>query len=415
MRQRQCKSLRPSGALRAAAAVAAAAPVLALAPAAQAAPGDTGRPDLVVSELPTTGWEPGTVRHDGVTITNKGTAAADGIVFRVRLTRGLDFPGRTAGCAYTTDRDQVRQALCRLGLTIEPGATATVPVPIEVLPKALMESVEYGTGTTGGIPGEGYTESYHHTAVTADNTADLAAVGDRAKGRPGQTVTVRASLRNEGPGWVQNNVSDDQPALMVKIPEGTTAVRVPSDCLPFAIDGPSGPSQPGKPQYVCLASDNTLEVGSVHTYTFRLRIGRTAQSTSAEVKATSVYDIHPRFDHNAANDTASVTVRVRGHRPGQGSGAGTGATATPDSGAPGSGNPGSGTRTDGAHTGDGAHPVAPAGARTGASLVADSTGGGALAGTGAGSTPLVAGASAGAAGAGGLLLAAGRRRRRNAS
>jgi hypothetical protein len=391
--------------------MAVAVPVLALAPAAQASsedlPGETGRPDLVVSELPATPLRPGETSQASVTLTNRGTAAADQIVFRVRLTRGLDFPESVRGCTYTTTRDQVRQSLCHLDVTLDPGASTTVALPIKVLPKALMEAVEYGTDATGAEPGEGYSDSYRRTALDADSSADLVAVGDQVRGRAGRTVTVRAALRNDGPGWVQNNESDDQPALMVKIPEGTIAVRVPEECAPFEIDGPSGPSEPGKPQYVCYPPDHTLEVGSVHTYTFKLLIKRGTQSTSGEVRATSVYDIHPDFDHNAANDTATISVLVRDHH-------GHGPTPrSADLGSRSGAGPASGTAgldAPGAHSATAARDTQASTDRASRVTLASDTADAAWEGAGRGVWPFVAAGTAAAAGLGGLAVLARRRR-----
>ncbi|WP_255952288.1 hypothetical protein [Streptomyces odontomachi] len=415
MRQRQRQPRRPSTSLRTAAVLAAAVPVLALAPAVQAS-GDSAdghaQPDLVVSELPAVTLQPGEVRHDTVTVTNNGTAPADGFLFRIRLTRGLAFPGSDSGCTYSTASDQEHQALCRLDVTLQPGASTTVPVPIKVLSKALMEAVEYGTGATGADPGAsggGSAESYHQTLLKADNSADFVAVGDQAWAHPGRTVTLRASLRNAGPGWVRINDSDDQPALMVTVPPGTVAVRVPSDCQPFDIDGPSGPSQPGKPVYVCYPSDHTFEVGSVHSYTFQLKVNRGTPTTSGEAKVTSVYGIHPDFDHNAANDKAALTVSVHGHGHGHAQGSGSGASPTPTpeakAGAAGTHSPaaaGSGRDQAGDHADT--------------ALAADSAADATPAGNGTGATPYVAAAGAlTAAGLGGLAFLAVRRRRREGS
>lgn len=419
MRQRPFQSRRPSTSLRTAAVLAAAVPVLALAPAVQAsgaASDGTAQPDLVVSELPAATLQPGEVRHDTVTVTNNGTAPADGISFRIHLTRGLAFPGSGSGCTYSATSGQEHQALCRLDVTLQPGASTTVTVPIKVLSKALKEAVQYGTGTTGGDPGTsgkgGSAESYHETLLQANNSADFIAVGDHASARPGRTVTVRASVRNAGPGWVRVNDSDDQPALMVTIPPGTVAVRVPSTCEPFEIDGPSGPSQPGKPVYVCHPSDYTFEVGSVHTYTFQLRVDRGTHTTSGEVKATSVYDIHPDFDHNAANDKAALTVSVHDHGHGAGGAvSGSGASPTPTSaakakaGASGTHSPAAG---DSGREQDGQH--------ADTALAADTTDDTAPAGNGMGATPYVVAAGAvTAAGLGALAFLAVRRRREGSS
>ncbi|MFI6346723.1 hypothetical protein [Streptomyces sp. NPDC050560] len=300
--------LRPPSALAAAVATAAVAvPLAVLAPLAQ---GAEGTPDLVWSPLTDDGFEPGTVHHQSVTITNEGTATARDIVFRTTLTRGLDFPGPVAGCSYGTDADQVKEAVCHLDKAIAPGASTKLSLPVKVLDKALFETIGYGTSATGADPGD----SLDQLTLRADNTADLQAAGDKAAGAPGDTVDVTATLKNNGPGWVRQNASDDQAALLVNIPKGTTAVDVPGDCTPFHIDGPSGePGEPGKPQYVCAPSDYTLDATSSYPYTFGLKIGAGTEGTAkGSAKATSVYDIDPDYDADLANNEAPITVDVQG-------------------------------------------------------------------------------------------------------
>ncbi|MEU0256472.1 hypothetical protein ABZ299_29225 [Streptomyces sp. NPDC006184] len=330
--------LRPAAAAMTAA-IAIGVPALA-APLAHA---DDLAPDLVVSTLPAASPEPGEVYDRSVTVTNKGTAPADGVTFRIRLTRGLDFPQHTDGCTYSTVTDHVRQALCELDAVVQPGATLTTPVRFKALPEALMEAVEYGTGPTGEAPGEGFGDSYRRLTLTADNTADLAARGERVTGAPGSRVTVTATLRNNGPGWIQNQDSDDQPALMVRIPPGTVAREVPGDCAPFGIDGPTGPSEPGRPRYVCRPAGHTIDVGRPLDYTFVLEIGKTARDTQGEVTASSVYGIHPAFDKNPANDTALLAVDVPGGgEPGTSTSGGTTTGATASGGTASGGDAGSG-------------------------------------------------------------------------
>ncbi|NDZ77984.1 LPXTG cell wall anchor domain-containing protein [Streptomyces sp. SID10853] len=401
-------------------AVAAALLAVTLAPAVQAQAADAAGPSLVVSELSSDPWKPGEVRTDSLTFTNQGDAPADGVTMRLRITRGLAFPEHAAGCTYSTDSDQVSVAVCHYDKVLEPGQHFTAPVDFKVLPKALLENVEYGTGTAGGDPASGSTDtSYRSLPVTADNTADLAAVGDTAKGKPGDQVTVTAGLRNDGPGWIDDNTSDDQPAVMVDIPEGTTAVEVPKDCMPFGIDGPSGPSAPGKRKYVCLPPEHIYEVGSLNAYKFVLRIEKGAKDTSSEVKATSVYDIHPAFDKNPSNDKAKLTLDVTDPAPGNGSGSG---SSSSTNGSSSTGGSSSGTTTDGAHTGgtatqSGTHAQSTGG--TGTSGSTSTTGGattggdatGTMASTGASSnTPLLTGAGVAAVAAGGALVFALRRR-----
>ncbi|WP_128428817.1 LPXTG cell wall anchor domain-containing protein [Streptomyces cyaneus] len=407
MRQRIRPShIRPSAAFVAAAAIAAAVPTV-VAPAAYA---EEGEPSLVISNLPRTSPKPGEVYDESVVITNKGTAAADGVTFRIRLTRGLDFPESVAGCTYSTIESQVRQALCELDTVIEPGASVETPVRFKALPKALMEAVEYGTSPTGEAPGEGFTDSYQRVTLRADSSADLVAIGDETEALPGDKQSFTVKLRNDGPGWIQNQESDDLTALMVQIPPGTVAVEVPKECKPFGIDGPTGPSAPGKPRYVCRPEGAIIEVGETYAYTFLVKINETAQDTKGEVKATSIYDIHPWFDKNPANDKAYISIDLPSdYEPGPSTtGGSTGGGSTTG---------GNGNDPDGQSTGGtgstGSTGSTSAGTSTGTSTGGSSTGSvdGNLASTGSDGTPLIAGAAAAAAALGGALVLAVRRRR----
>ncbi|UOB12545.1 LPXTG cell wall anchor domain-containing protein [Streptomyces sp. HP-A2021] len=403
--------LRPSAAVLAAAVIAVAGPAVA-APLAQA---EEGAPELVVSALPSATPKPGEVYDKSVTLTNKGTAAVDGVTFRVRLTRGLDFPEQVKGCSYSTVKDQVRQALCELDTVIEPGASVTTPVRFKALDNALMEAVEYGTSATGDAPGEGYDDSYRRLTLTADNTADLVAVGEDTEALPGEEQSVTATLRNDGPGWVQNQESDDLPGLLVQIPPGTVAVGVPKDCAPFGIDGPSGPQgTTGKPKYVCWPQDGTLDVGQSLAYTFTLKIEKSAQDPEGEVKASSVYDIAPAYDKNRANNTALISIDLPsdnepGPSPSDGADGGSGNGGNGDGG---NGNDPEGQAAGG--TGATASPSASASTGTTTSgsggTTTGGTTGGNLASTGSDGTPLLAGAAAAAAVIGGSLVFVVRRR-----
>lgn len=415
-------ALRPAATCVAAAAIGIGVPVLA-APVAHA---EDPAPDLVVSTLPTATPRPGEVYDQAVTVTNKGTAAAGGVTFRIRLTRGLDFPAPIAGCTYSTGTDQVRQALCELDEVVKPGASITTPVRFKALPKALMEAVEYGTSPTGAAPGEGFDDSYRRLALTADSTADLEAQGDLTEGAPGSRVTVTATLRDDGPGWIREQESDDQPALMVRVPKGTVAVQVPEGCEPFGTDGPTGPSEPGHSTYVCAPGDHTIEVDQYLDYPFVLEIGKTAQDTRGKVSVGSVYGTHPAFDTNPANDTAYLNVDVtRDGDPGTstsggtatggdsgdgGTGRGTGGTGSSGQGnAPHGQSTGGTTGTFGTTGTSGTS--GSSGSTSGVSGTAGSAGtGGSLAATGSDGMPLLTAGAVAAAAVGGLALVAVRRR-----
>ncbi|QIJ63277.1 LPXTG cell wall anchor domain-containing protein [Streptomyces sp. JB150] len=414
---------RRAAAVATAVALAAAVPAV-LAPTAHAA---EAAPDLSVSTLSSLPFEPGDVYEDTVTLTNHGTAPADGVSFQVRLTRGLDFPEPVKGCTYTTDEQSVRTALCELDTVIQPGATFTTPVRFKALPHALMEAVEYGTSRTGEAPSGGFDQAYQRLAMTAGSSADVVAVGDRAEAAPGETVTVRATLRNDGPGWVQDQVSDNLPGLVVRVPAGTVAVEVPADCSTFGVDGPSGPAKPGKSAYVCRPADASLDVDETHTWAFSLKVKEGAKDTKGEVRASSVYDITPKYDKKLANNTAYLRVDVTGDDDsgtsgGSGSAGGSagasggGSTNGSTSGSTGGNDP-DGQSTGGTGTAGSTGTTGSAGTGGSATGTSGTTGGGTggnLAATGSDGTPLLAGAAAAAAAVGGLLVLAVRRRRAGA-
>ncbi|MEU9730720.1 hypothetical protein [Streptomyces sp. NPDC048002] len=384
-----------------AAAIVAAAPA-AFAPAAHA---EETAPDLTVSTLPAASPAPGEVYDRTVTVTNRGTAPADGVTFRVRLTRGLDFPEQVAGCAYSTVGDQVRQALCELDTVLEPGATLTAPVRFKALPNALMEAVEYGTGATGEAPGEGFDDANRRLTLTADSSADLVAVGDDTEALAGDRQSINVGLRNDGPGWIQNQDSDDLPGLLVTIPPGTRASEVPDACSPFDVDGPSGPPVPGKPRYVCWPEDGTLDVGESHTYTFMLDIDEDAKTTEGEVRASSVYGTTPEYDRDLANNTAVIRVAIpTDYEP----------EPTPSpSGSSTPGDPGDGGNDPEGQAAGGTGSSGTSGSTGTTGTTGSSTTGGNLAATGSDGAPLLAGAAGAAAALGALLVLAVRRFRRS--
>ncbi|MCM1969885.1 MULTISPECIES: hypothetical protein [Streptomyces] len=388
---------RRSSAVVAAAAFAAAVPA-AVAPAAHA---EESAPELTVSTLPTASPKPGELYDQQVTVTNHGTAPADGVTFRIRLTRGLDFPEQAGNCTYSTVGDQVRQALCELDTVVEPGATLTVPVRFKALPHALMEAVEYGTTATGEAPGTGFSEAYRRLTLKADSWADLVAVGEETEGLAGDGQSVTLELRNDGPGWIQNQVSDDLPGLVVTIPPGTTTTQVPKDCSPFHIDGPTGGPLLGRAQYVCWPKDDaTLDVGEKHLYTFSLKIDKDAVDPKGKVRASSVYNITPAYDRNLANNTAPIVIDTPSdYEPEPSPTPSTPAPTTPGDG---------GNDPDGQGGAATPSPSAPAGT-TGSTGTTGTTGN--LASTGTDGTGLLAGAAAAAAALGALLVLTVRRMR----
>jgi LPXTG-motif cell wall-anchored protein len=156
----------------------------------------------------------------------------------------------------------------------------------------------------------------------------MTAGGDTVAGARGDLVHVDLSLSNEGPARVANNVSDDQPAVLFTVPTGTKAVEIPKECSVWNEygDGGTGEQTPGAPQYVCDPDEYHFEVGDTRTFHFGLKIRKGAKTTTGEVKAMTAYGNVMTFDHNHANDTAPVTVKVKG--AGSDTGASPSASAT---------------------------------------------------------------------------------------
>ncbi|GGO80962.1 LPXTG cell wall anchor domain-containing protein [Wenjunlia tyrosinilytica] len=393
--------------------------------ATSAAGADEGVPDLAVSALVDADVKLGSTQVNRFTVTNHGTAAADGLVVRIRTTPGLKYTERLEGCKYSRVKEpqdhMVDEALCTIDTVLAPGRSYDfAPVGVKVEPNALMELFDVDARAEGDPREPDPNDNHRRQRLDADSSADLLAVGDSAKGRPGDTVGVTAKLRNQGPGWVGISGTDDQPALMVVVPKGTTAVEVPKDCYPWNIDGPGGPSAPGKPQYICAALPRFMEAGSTYPFPFELKIGKGAEDTRAKVWATTVYGGKLAFDKNHANDQAFLSVDVRGSGGTGGSSGGdggndphpqtTGGDSSGGSGSSGSSASGSSGSSASGSTGGSA---SASGTSSGSSSGSSSSGGsGGLAHTGSSGMPLIAGIAAAATALGGGTLFAVRRRRK---
>lgn len=376
-----------------------------------------GTVGLVVNTLPRTDHaEPGSTLDLPLTVANNGQLVADGVDVELTTTTGLAFAEHFANCDYRTARVDsslptlTNDAVCHIAAPVEPGKKyrLSAPLGIDVTSSALWERVRY-TATPAGssvpadtgtgpvlslVPAGSAPSSGDHRAdwmVNADNTADLAAGGDSAHGSPGDKVVLTAVLRDLGPASVDQETSDNQLGVMVDIPPGTTAVKVPQGCDPWATDGPGRPAL-GAPRYICQI-DRPFSVHQVRELPFTVRIGADARAvTTGRVRATTVYDLGLPFDHNHANDTATLTVRVAG-----------GAPATPGP----TGNPASGSSggPQGA-TGTATHDSGPTG--TAADTSSDASG--SLASTGGRATMLLTWTGAAALAFGGAVFAFARSR-----
>jgi LPXTG-motif cell wall-anchored protein len=375
-----------------------------------------------------TGAKPGSDATVPFVLANDGAGPAPGVTVRLYATAGLTFPtgysncvtGPTTGSSDAKQPDQVNEMTCTFDTTLAAGEQYRLSAPLNlgITDQALYEFVTDETavltdspapnaadaaGTALTLVDDGPSadvpQAYPFQRITVDNTADLVALGDTATGKPGDTVTLTATLRNDGPASVDINFADDQIGVLVDIPKGTTAVKVPAGCSPFVIDGPAQPAL-GKPVYICEI-DRPFQDGEVVHLPFGLKIGPKAPATTTgKVTATDVYNGGEPYDTHKANNTALFTVHVTGGTTGTGGSTGT------TGGSGGTGGSGTGGSTGGSTGGTGS-----TGSSTGGTVTDVSS----LAATGSDSNlPLITGAGAAAlALGGGLILVALRRRRAN--
>ncbi|WP_405469456.1 LPXTG cell wall anchor domain-containing protein [Streptomyces canus] len=295
-----------------------------------------GSAELTVNKLADRkGDKPGTTIGTPVIISNTGIVPADGVQLKVLTTRGLAYADRFSNCAYSSVSPDPyggpsEQALCTFDTVVEPGKSYRLdqPLDLEVTHQALHEFVRRealplsgaeapsGSGPKLSLVAAGAADTsgtkIGRQYVLADNSADMAAGGDTAEGAPGDLVHVDLSLSNEGPARMDNNYSDDQPALLFTVPTGTRAVEIPRQCSVWIADAQMGNGEqtPGAPQYVCNPLETGFEVGDTRTFRFGVEIRDGADTTTGTAKATTAYDNTLEFDDNQANNTAPVTVEV---------------------------------------------------------------------------------------------------------
>ncbi|MCX5068511.1 LPXTG cell wall anchor domain-containing protein [Micromonospora lupini] len=154
--------------------------------------------------------------------------------------------------------------------------------------------------------------------VTGDNPADLGVKGATASGKKGDVVQVRTSVTNLGPALLEYQ---GRPAFRVKVPEGTTAVEVSSECQPYTSDeewdqwnGNWG--EPGAKEYGCQITESPK--GFENWYEFSLRIDKVVPDASGAITAKLA------GDPNKSNDTAKIVINPASAGGGNGAGQGGG-------------------------------------------------------------------------------------------
>lgn len=296
-----------------------------------------GAVDLGIERIPDVrDVEPGSALNAPIRISNSGSLVADQVDLTLATTRGLGFAQKFSNCAYGKSTDipaahgqSLDRAVCHLTTPIEPGKAYRLssPVGIAVKPTALYELVDYevaavstsvpkaaaSTGPVLGLVEDGTPPAvrtdHAQWQIEADNTADIKVTGSTAEADPGDEVVLTTKVRNNGPADFNLVNSDAQIGILVEIPQGTTAVKIPPKCGVWTGGGMGEPT-PGAREYVC-AVDSPFTVGETLKLPFAVKVGESAPATtSGKVTVTTVYGGDLDADSEKANNVAKITVKT---------------------------------------------------------------------------------------------------------
>ncbi|MFD4769355.1 LAETG motif-containing sortase-dependent surface protein [Streptomyces niveus] len=386
--------------------------------AAAAAVGDEAPSSLALGDIkPITGVKPGSPVDLPVTVVNNGTTTVEKVWIKYTATRGLAFPEVPSNCQkqYVGSYDEMPErwiAVCAFDEAVKPGVAYTPQKPFAVkaekhafddemwvtvtdyepspdenstpIPGTApeIELIESPTGGTGS-------KDRFRVPVTSVNTADYEVTGAALRGKPGETVTMKVTFTNTGPGWVWSKPGTPWTSVLVTLPAGTSVV---------------------KPDFYCKAKDKVYNCGlttlpqehlETATFTFKLKIDKKVAGAKGSVALSNK---KLPFDPDKANNTAPITLEVTGGEPGSTGGTTSGTTGGSDGG---SGSTGGASGGASGSTGSTGGPSSAGGAGT-------ATTGGNLAATGSSSTTLpIAGAAAAAVVMGAGTILAVRRRARH--
>ncbi|MFD4140665.1 LAETG motif-containing sortase-dependent surface protein [Streptomyces sp. NPDC058572] len=392
--------------------------------ATPAAVADEAVPDLLLGKIaPIDGVQPGSSFEVPVTVTNKGTKAAEKVWVFYSVTRGLDYAELPSNCEahQVTSYDEMTakwNAVCAFDQAVEPGVVYAPEklLSVKALDRALYDDLrvtvwdyEPGLDDAATTPVRGTAPAVKlverpgadqgskdavDVPVTSVNTADYQVTGAQLKGRVGDTVTMQVTFTNAGPAWVLRSW-DVRFRVLITPPAGTSVVKPHGSC--------DDKDKPGT--YSCGVGQRWVNEREGANYTFKLKIDKKVPGAKGSVVLSD--EARP-FDKNKANDRADITLDVTGG--GSSTGGSTGGSGGSTGGSGGSGSTG-GSAAGG---GSGSSSTGGSGSSSSTGGTGAATTGGDLASTGSDSALPLAGAAAAAVvvGAGAVLVV--RRRRAQA-
>ncbi|MEV6193221.1 hypothetical protein AB0M19_12560 [Streptomyces sp. NPDC051920] len=275
---------------------------------------------------------PGDVLTFPLDVWNTGRLpAAKGVELRIDTTAGLHLQGSWANCRDVSASGRgghiVHETLCDFPTPVEPGRRYALssPLRVEVGDEALHDEIHYvvtpladaapvnGPGTpltlvpNGAVPSDGNHEPSFTTYVDSVNHADFAVTGDTATGRRGGHVTLHATVVDRGPALVEDLLDDDVALdVLVKLPPGTKATKIPRNCHPPGTDGSYRGPRLGWTTYECAFTDPAP--GDRHVLSFTVAIGpRTPAVSTGQIHTEEFFE---GFDPDASNDSAALILRL---------------------------------------------------------------------------------------------------------
>ncbi|MEU6072389.1 LPXTG cell wall anchor domain-containing protein [Micromonospora sp. NPDC047074] len=300
-----------------------------------------------------------------IVLGNAGQTTAKGAVAVFDNDHAIRADKRHSNCTY--EGDYLRT--CQFPDTVAPGATHSGSLAYQLGADTYAPGRDYGyynwmtvaefedfskyltdNGVSVGKPGDGEALSLSaadararslqvdvnpennwsglEVTATGTNGTDLGAIGDSVKGNAGEQVTATVGFRNNGPAtldYVRGGASVTY--MEVAVPEGTTVVDAPGDCMPVKGEDRGEPGEPGGRTYFCFAQP-FLKAGDEQTFEFGLRIDKVVANATGTVDINIPCQCEGGFskDLKPANDTAKLLVNATGGQGGGGDDDGDGGT-----------------------------------------------------------------------------------------
>ncbi|GAB3381635.1 hypothetical protein GCM10027452_35070 [Micromonospora halotolerans] len=302
--------------------------------------------DLSAGPETTTSAAPGKSFTAPATVSNAGETAAKGAVAIFFNDYGMNAAKHFSNCTYVGDELRT----CQFDEELAAGSTFTASLPYALGADTYAPSSKYGEiiwmtpaefedfqndvdfneetiGQPGAdgelaltqVPGKATAQGFQAdrqpdnngtivtVKATGKNGTDLEALGTSVNGAAGATVKATFGLRNNGPATLDyNRAGSSVTYLNFDVPQGTTAVAVPENCITRNGD-----------------EWGELKAGDSEMLDFSLRVDKVIANATGPVKINVTCQCDGGFtrDLKPANDTAKVVVNAApGGDGGQGGG-----------------------------------------------------------------------------------------------